>query len=270
MLMDEYMNTNKELWDKLAKIHHDSEFYDVKGFLEGKQTLDPIEVDELPDLKGKTLIHLMCHFGMDTLSLARMGATVTGIDFSSEAIDLAISLAKTAGINAKFVCSNVYDVRKVLKETFDFVFTSAGVLTWLPDLKAWAKVIADSLNPGGTFYIRDFHPYSYIFDDENAEDLQVKYPYFQGKEPQMFEAEGSYADKDAKTGMMKTYEWNHPMSRIINSLINAGLRIEFFHEFDVTTYQALPFMIERDDGRYILPRNSDKVPLMFSIMATKN
>lgn len=268
--MGDYMNTNRELWDKLAKIHHDSEFYDIKGFLEGRQTLDPIDLEELPDLSGKSLLHLMCHFGMDTLSLARLGAKVTGIDFSSEAIDLANSLSKIAGIDAKFVCSNVYDVRKVLKERFDFVFTSAGVLTWLPDLEAWAKVISDSLKPGGTFYIREFHPFSYIFDDEDdAKDLQVKYPYFQGTEPLMFEEEGSYADKDAKTGVMKTYEWNHPVSRIINSLIDAGLRIDFFHEFDVTTFQALPFMIKRDDGRYVLPEDNDKLPLMYSIMATK-
>ncbi len=264
------MNTNKELWDKLAKIHHDSEFYDVKGFLDGKQTLDPIEVDELPDLTGKSLLHLMCHFGMDTLSLARLGAKVTGVDFSSEAIELAKELAKSAGIDANFVCSNVYDVRNHVKEKFDVVFTSGGVLTWLPDLEEWAKVIADSLNSGGIFYIREFHPFAYVFDDdEKVTELSVKYPYFQGKDPLMFEDEGSYADKNAETGMMKTYEWNHPISRIINSLINAGLRIDFFHEFDVTSYKALPFMVKRNDGRFVLPEDSEKVPLMFSIMATK-
>ncbi len=267
--MDDYMNTNKELWDKLANIHHDSEFYDVKGFLEGKQTLDPIELEELPDLTGKHLLHLMCHFGMDTLSLARLGAQVTGIDFSSKAIDLATALAKTAGIDAKFVCSNVYDTRKVLKEKFDFVYTSAGVLTWLPDIEEWAKVVSESLKSGGSFYIREFHPFSYIFNDEDPKDLQVKYPYFQGKDPIMFENEGSYADENAETGVMKTYEWNHPISKIISSLIDAGLRIDFFHEFDVTTYKAFPFMIKKENGRFVLPKDGDKVPLMYSIMATK-
>ncbi len=174
--MDDYMNTNKDLWDKLAKIHHDSEFYDVKGFLEGKQTLDAIELEELPDLTGKTLVHLMCHFGMDTLSLARLGAKVTGVDFSSEAIDLASSLADAAGIDANFVCANVYDAAKVLNEKFDVVFTSGGVITWLPDIEKWAEVIASCLKQEGFFYIREFHPFGYIFDDDDkATALRVRY-----------------------------------------------------------------------------------------------
>ncbi|MCK4565765.1 MAG: class I SAM-dependent methyltransferase [Candidatus Thorarchaeota archaeon] len=268
--MDEYMNTNKELWDKLAKIHHDSEFYDVKGFLEGKQTLDPIEVSELLDLSGKKLLHLMCHFGMDTLSLARLGASVTGVDFSSEAIDLATSLAETAGIEANFVCSNVYDAANVLEEKFDVVFTSGGVITWLPDLEKWAEVIASCLKQGGFFYIREFHPFGYIFDDDDkVTELRVRYPYFQGKEPLVFEDEGSYADKDAKTGKMKTYEWNYPISKIINALIKAGFRIDFFNEFNYSSYKALPFLIEGEGGRWFLPEKKDSVPMMFSLKATK-
>jgi 2-polyprenyl-3-methyl-5-hydroxy-6-metoxy-1,4-benzoquinol methylase len=268
--MDEFLNTNRELWDKLAKIHHKSEFYDVEGFLKGKQTLDPIEIDELPDIKGKKLLHLQCHFGMDTLSLARLGAEVTGIDFSSEAIELAKSLSKSTGINARFICSNVYDVRKVLDEEFDIVFTSGGVITWLPDLEAWAQIISSSLKTGGIFYIREFHPFAYVFDDaDNIKELRVKYPYFQGKEPLMFEEEGTYADKEAKTGMMRTYEWNHPISRIINVLIGNGLRIDHLHEFPFTAYKALPFMIKNQDERWILPDNENKIPLMFSVKATK-
>lgn len=261
------MNTNKELWDKLAKIHHDSEFYDVQGFLEGKQTLDPIELEELPDLKGKTLLHLMYHFGMDTLALARLGAKATGVDFSEEAIELAISLAETAGIDARFVCANVYDAAKALKEQFDVVFTSGGVLTWLPDLERWAEVVSSCLKPKGVFYIREFHPFAYIFDDE-AEQLQVRFPYFQGNEPMEFEAEGTYADREAKTGMMKTSEWNHPISRIINALTKPGLRIDFFNEFNSTSYKAFPFLVE-EDGRWYLPENKDLIPMTFSIKATK-
>ena len=266
--MDEYMNTNKELWDKLAKIHYESDFYDVKGFLQGKPTLDPIELEELPDLRGKSLLHLMCHFGMDTLSLARLGATATGLDFSSEAIELATTLAETAGIDARFVCANVYDAAKVLKEQFDVVFTSGGVLVWLPDLEKWAEVISSCLKPGGFFYIREFHPVSSIFDDE-AEHLQVRYPYFQDAEPLAFENEGSYADSEAKTGIMKAYEWNHPISRIINSLVKAGLQIDFFNEFDYTTFKALPFLVDDGNGKYYLPDNKDAIPMMFSIKATK-
>jgi SAM-dependent methyltransferase len=268
--MDEFMKTNRELWDKLAKIHHKSEFYDVEGFLKGNQTLDPIEIEELPDLSGKKLLHLMCHFGMDTLSFARLGVNVTGVDFSSEAIELARELSKTAKVDAKFVCSNVYELPNNLTEQFDVVFTSGGVIMWLPDLKEWARIIAHFLKPGGFFYIREFHPFGYVFDDdESMTDLRVRYPYFQGKDPMKFEDEGTYADKDAMTGKIPSFEWNHPISRIINVLIDAGLTIDFFHEFPVTTYKALPFMIEKEPGRWVLPDNEDKIPLMFSIKATK-
>lgn len=268
--MDEYMNANKELWDKLTKIHHKSEFYNVEGFLKGNQTLDPIEIEELPDLSGKKVLHLMCHFGMDTLSLARLGADATGVDFSSEAIELAKELSKTAEIDARFVCSNVYDLPGKLREHFDVVFTSGGVIMWLPDLKEWAKVIAHFLNPGGFFYIREFHPFGYVFDDEDdVTDLRVRYPYFQGKKPLKFEAEGSYASGDAKTGKVPSFEWNHRISEIINALIDSGLTIDFFHEFPMTTYKALPFMIEKEPGKWILPENEDKIPLMFSLKATK-
>ena len=264
------MNANRELWDKLAKIHHKSEFYDVEGFLKGNQTLDPIEIDELPDLYGKKLLHLMCHFGMDTLSLARLGADATGVDFSSEAIELAKELSKIAEIDARFVCSNLYEIPDNLDEKFDIVFTSGGVIMWLPDLEEWARIISHFLKPGGFFYIREFHPFGYVFDDEDsATDLRVRYPYFQGKEPLKFEAEGSYASGDAKTGKAPSFEWNHPISRIINVLINAGLTIDFFHEFPITAYKALPFMIQKESGRWVLPENEDKIPLMFSLKATK-
>jgi len=269
--MDEYLKANRELWNKLAKIHHKSEFYDVEGFLKGNQSLDPIEIEELSDLSGKKLLHLMCHFGMDTLSLARLGADTTGVDFSSEAIELAKELCVSAKIEARFVCSNVYDLPKNLDGKFDIVFTSGGVLIWLPDLKKWARIIAHFLKPGGFFYIREFHPFGYVFDDdEDVTELRVKYPYFQGKEPLMFEDEGTYADKDAKTGKIPSYEWNHRISEIINVLIDAGLTINFFNEFPITTYKALPFMIEKERGRWVLPENEDKVPLMFSLKATRN
>lgn len=269
--MDDYLQANRKLWEKLAKIHYKSEFYDVEGFLKGKQTLDSIEIEELPDLSRKKLLHLMCHFGMDTLSLARLGAEVTGVDFSKDAIELAQSLSQVAGIGARFICSDVYELPETLTDSFDVVFTSGGVLVWLPDLERWAKTILRFLKPGGIFYIREFHPFAYIFNDEDDEtDFTVRYPYFQGKEPIMFEAEGSYADRNAETGKMKTYEWNHPISRIITSLANEGLRIEFFHEFPFCSYKVLPFMIENDDGRWVFPNHADSIPLMFSIMATKS
>jgi SAM-dependent methyltransferase len=269
--MDEYMKANKELWDRLAKVHEGSEFYDVKGFLAGKQTLDPIEQEELTDLKGRTLLHLMCHIGLDTLSLARRGAIVTGVDFSEDAVEIARNISRASGIDGTFVCSNIYDLPDNLDGTYDIVFTSGGVLVWLPDLDKWAQVIDHFLKPGGSFYIREFHPYSYIFDDEgDISELKVRYPYFQGEKPLEFEDEGSYADPEAKTGKMKSYEWNHPISRIINALTGVGLRIEFFNEYAETSYQALPFMVKREDGRYVIPGEGNSIPLMFSLKASKS
>ena len=268
--MGEYMKANKELWDILAKIHFESKFYDVAGFLSGNQTLDPIELEELSNISGKKLFHLMCHFGLDTLSLARLGAKVTGVDFSAEAIELARELSKITGIPAKFICSNIYDLPHNLDDRFDVVFTSGGVLAWLPNLQDWARIISQFLAPGGFFYIREFHPFAYVFDDRNdVMELRVKYPYFQGEEPLRFDEEGSYADPCAKTGKIPAYEWNHPISKIINVLIDEGLTIDFLHEFPVTTFKALPFMIEREPGRWTLPENQDKIPLMFSLKATK-
>ena len=264
------MDTNRNLWDKLAKIHYKSKFYDVEGFLKGNQTLDPIEIEELPSLSGKKLLHLMCHFGMDTLSLARLGADATGVDFSHEAIELAKELSKMTKVNARFICSNVYDLGANLEDEFDVVFTSGGVIMWLPDLEEWARIIAHFLKPGGFFYIREFHPFGYVFDDEKGvTDLRVRYPYFQGNEPLSFEDEGTYADENAETGKIPSYEWNHPISRIVNALINAGLTIDFINEFPMTTYRALPFMVEKEPGRWYLPGDEDKIPFMFSIKATK-
>ncbi|MGQ4910842.1 MAG: class I SAM-dependent methyltransferase [Candidatus Thorarchaeota archaeon] len=267
--MKDYIESNREMWDVLAKAHTGSEFYDVKGFLDGKQTLDPIEVEELPDLTDKRLIHLMCHFGIDTLSLARMGADVTGVDFSPEAIRAAKELSKTAGINARFVCANVYDVPEVIKERFDVVFTSGGVLVWLPNLEKWAKVINSLLRPGGFFYIREFHPFAYVFDDEAQTELRVRFPYFMDEEPLMFEGDGSYAVDGSETGKTRSYEWNHSISKIINALTGEGLRIDYFNEFAETSYKALPFMVQREDGRWVLPTKQECVPLMFSLKATK-
>ncbi len=269
--MDEYIRKNLELWNKLAKPHYQSEFYDVEGFLRGNQTLDPIEIEELPNLSGKKVLHLMCHFGLDTLSLARLGATATGVDFSSEAIRLARELSEIAKIGATFVCSNIYDLPKKLRGSFDIVFTSGGVLVWLPNLEKWARIISDFLKPGGIFYIRDFHPFASIFDNEDsAKDLQVKYPYFQSREPLKFEFEGSYASGDASIGINPSYEWNHPISEIFNVLVDAGLTIEFFHEFPITRFKAFPFMVEKEPGMWVLPEDDGLIPLMFSLKATKH
>jgi len=267
--MDEHIKANMENWDERVDVHKQSDFYDVKEFLKGEQTLDPIELEEVGDVSDKSLLHLMCHFGMDTLSWARLGAIATGVDFSEKAITLAKDLSKQIGVNARFIASDIYNLPEVLDEDFDVVFTSGGVLTWLPDLDKWAKVVARHVKRGGFFYIREFHPVSYVFDDdEGVEELRLRYPYFHSG-PMRFEEGGTYADSSSDIKSRVTYEWSHSLSEVINSIVNAGMRIDFFNEFPFTTWRELPFMIQSDDGRWVLPSHQDSLPLMFSLKATK-
>jgi len=181
--MDDYTRTNLDHWNELVSLHAQSKFYDLQSFKAGNSTLKPIEVEELGDVAGKSLLHLQCHFGLDTLSWARRGAQVTGADFSDQAIALAQSLSQELEIKANFVCSNLYDLPNVLSGEFDIVYTSYGVLCWLSDLGRWGKIIAHFLKPDGVFYIVEFHPFTHVFDNEdNATDLRVVYPYF-SREP---------------------------------------------------------------------------------------
>jgi SAM-dependent methyltransferase len=242
------LESNKVLWDALTGAHVKSAFYDVEGFIAGKDWLRPLETEEVGDVHGKSLLHLQCHFGMDTLSWARLGAKVTCVDFSDKAINLARSLSNELGIKAEFICCDIYDLPKKLKSKFDIVYTSGGVLCWLPDLVKWAEIIAHFLKPGGFFYIFEGHPFMMVFDDaRDVTEPRVRYSYFHGPEPDKWEPEGDYAEPDAVV-THGSYEWNHRMGDIINSLINAGLRIEFFHEFPMIFFKRFPFMEQDDDG----------------------
>lgn len=263
--MDKYLEANRALWNEWAAIHEKSEFYDVAGFKAGKLSLHSIEIEELGDVSGKTLLHLQCHFGLDTLSWVRLGARVTGVDFSEKAIALARSLSQELSIPATFICADIYELPKLLAQKFDIVFTSAGVLCWLPDLQRWTQIISHFLKPGGIFYIREFHPFALVFDDrENLTDLRVAYPYFHAPEPLRCPVKGSYADRSATVSQTVAYEWVHSLSDILNALISAGLKIEFLHEFPYCTFQMLPFMEQSEDGHWRLKQN---LPLMFSLKA---
>jgi SAM-dependent methyltransferase len=266
--MEDYMQANKDLWNELTPIHEMAELYDVKGFKSGKLSLKPAELAEVGDVKGKSLLHLQCHFGLDTLSWVKLGAKATGVDYSDKAIHLARSLSRECGIEANFLCANIYDLPKTLKCEFDVVFTSYGVLCWLPDLSRWAKIIAHFLKPGGLFYIVEGHPFMNIFDNSNnSTDYKVMYSYFRKPEPTRWEPEGDYTDRTAKVNH-PSYEWTHSMSDVINALIGAGLKIEFVHEFPTSAYQWSPFTEKMGNGE-LWHVAGDKIPLTFSIKATK-
>jgi SAM-dependent methyltransferase len=264
---DEYLEANRKLWDELTPIHARSESYDVEGFKRGKCALSPIELEEVGSVSGKSLLHLQCHFGMGTLSWARLGARAVGVDFSKEAVALARSLSRETGIGADFVCADVYELPNFLRERFDIVFTSAGVLCWLPDLKRWAEIISHYLKPGGFFYIFEGHPFSCIFNDSaGVDELEITESYFSSPGPKYWEPEGNYAGPNAEV-THGSYEWTHSLGSIVNALIGAGLKLEYLHEFPVLIFHSHHFMEQDQDGWWRL--RGDKVPLTFSIKASK-
>ena len=214
---DQHMDANRRSWDARTPTHFGSRFYGVDGFKAGASSLNSLEIEGVGDVDGKSLLHLQCHFGMDTMSWARLGAVATGVDFSEEAISRARSLSGELGIDAKFVVSNVYDLPEVLDGRFDVVFTSYGVLTWLPDLERWANVIAHFLEQGGVFYILDAHPFGNVFyDEDDAVDLRPFYPYStRGTGPLEFPPGSTYTDgPDEEYG--PTFEWGHSVGDILN------------------------------------------------------
>lgn len=270
MSNSEHMAGNQRLWDQQTPAHFTSAFYDVPGFRAGRCTIDPLDVEELGDVTGRTLLHLQCHFGLDTLSWARRGATVTGVDFSPAAITRARQLADELAIAARFVCCNVYDTPAHVADTFDIVYTSGGVLCWLPDLPHWAAVIADRLRPGGILYLRDFHPIVATLDDSaTATEPRFKYRYFDNGEALRFETNGvSYAAVDSAI-TEPSHEWPHSLGDIVTAVAAAGLRIDYLHEFPFIAYQALPCLVEYEPDRWHDPAAPQSIPLTFSLRATK-
>ncbi|MFX1325544.1 MAG: class I SAM-dependent methyltransferase [Promethearchaeota archaeon] len=268
---NKYFEANQKMWDEFAKQNYqvENEFYSVKAFLEGKTSLRPFELKEVGNVKNKKLLHLQCHFGLDTLSWAREGAVVTGIDFSGEAIRLAKELATRANIPGNFIQTNLYDLPEVLIEKFDIVYTSVGVLCWLNDLIRWAEIITHFLKPGGFFYIADGHPVKNMFDNDNKKELKLKYDYFHTSEPMEFVAEGSYASIGPQMEPHKEYEWKHSISDIINSLIEAGLKIAFFNEYPFSPYQMFAFSEKDENGYYRLLNQKAEIPLIYTLKASK-
>lgn len=257
---------NRALWDAWTPAHVNSRFYDVEGFKQGRCSLCPIEIDEVGGVTGKSLLHLQCHFGMDTLSWARRGAEVTGIDFSPKAIETAQSLADELKIPARFLCSDIYDLPEHLSAKYDVIFTSQGVLAWLPDLELWGRIIAHFLKPGGFFYIFEFHPLMNIFAC-SEEAPRIKHRYFHQYEPEVYGPYcGSYATAEG-IHEGKGYEWIHSLSDVINALTGAGLRIEFIHEFPFCTHQSHKFLSQGEDGLWRYGEQPESLPLMFSVKA---
>jgi SAM-dependent methyltransferase len=273
--VDERLELNRSWWDERVPLHVGSTFYDVEGFRNGGSTLRDFELEEVGDVRGKRLAHLQCHFGLDSLSWARAGASVVGLDFSQPAVDAANLLASESGLDARFVRADVYDAGDALgRERFDVVYTGLGAINWLPDLPRWAEVVASLLADDGFLYLAEFHPFTWGFGD----DLQTyEYDYFHdpaGVGMDEDEMTGSYADLDADTQHNVTREWAHTMADIFNAVTAAGLRVELLSEHDYTLFPRFRNLVEDPDALsagivYRQPDGAPRVPLMLSLRASR-
>lgn len=261
---EDYININKNSWNNRTEIHLHSEFYDMEGFKQGKTSLNPIELDLLGNIKGKKVLHLQCHFGQDTISLARMGAIATGIDLSDKAIDTARELAESIDQDVRFICCNIYDLKDHLEEQFDIVFTSYGTITWLPDMNQWADIVQHFLKPGGKFILIEFHPVVWMFDDAFE---KVGYNYFNSG-PIVETETGTYADRGAN--ICQTYVgWNHSMSEVLQSLLDQNLQIQNFQEYDYSPYNIFNNGEEFEPNKFRVSHMANKIPLVYSVVAEK-
>jgi SAM-dependent methyltransferase len=259
-----YIEINRQSWNNRTDTHLKSEFYGLDSFLKGKSSLNDIELNLLGNLQGKSILHLQCHFGQDTISLSRLGAEVTGVDLSDKAIENAKQIAKETNSNANFICCDIYDLPNHLVKQFDIVFTSYGTIGWLPDLNKWSNIISKFLKPGGQFIFVEFHPVVWMFDD-NFE--KIGYNYFNSGA--IVETEnGTYADKTSEISQSNVM-WNHGFSEVINSLIKNGLEINSLDEFDYSPYNCFNKTIEIEPKKYRIEHLDNKIPMVYSLVATK-
>jgi 2-polyprenyl-3-methyl-5-hydroxy-6-metoxy-1,4-benzoquinol methylase len=266
-IMKKYLSANKALWNARTQVHLQSQDYDVTGFKQGKTSLNATELGLLGDVKGKKICHLQCHFGLDSLSLAKMGANVVGVDFAEEAIQTAKALNDELKLDAEFICCNIYDLPKHITQPFDIVFTSYGVLCWLPDLKTWAEILSQCLKPGGKFCMVEFHPALMMLD---FDDAKLKYSYFNHQHPIVEEQATIYTDIPANQETLGIeYTWNHALDEVISELLSAKLRSTHFKEYPYSHYGCFPNMSQDDDKLWYFTPYKDILPLMFSIYAEK-
>jgi SAM-dependent methyltransferase len=261
---NDYITINKATWNDKTEVHIASDFYDMEGFLKGKSTLQEIELKLLGDVKNKKILHLQCHFGQDTMTLARMGAKVTGVDLSDKAIAKAKEFSEQLNLDTTFICCDIYDAPRYLNEKFDIVFTSYGTIGWFPDIDKWAAVVSHFLNPNGQFVFAEFHPIVWMFDNDFKE---VYYNYF-NVEPIIEDESGTYADRFSEIST-QTITWNHPISEVLNALLKNGLEIKSFDEFDYSPYNCFNETEEFEEGKFRIKQLGNKIPMVYSLLAIK-
>ena len=263
----DWLELNRSNWNERVPHHVHGSFYDIDAFVAGKLTVTKDQIDDLSPVSRKDLVHLQCHFGLDTLSWARLGARVTGLDFSEAAVSEANKLAKKIGVAARFEVGNVYDAPSILGQQFDIVYTGIGALCWLPDISGWANVVHDLLRSDGELYLVEFHPTEWIFSDDGE---VLEYDYFTQSDGLKIVQAGSYANPDAKTEHNETRQWNHNLGDVISALVKAGLTIREVRERDETMYQVWPFLEETEEGMFVMPADRPNRPLMYAVRAVRS
>lgn len=275
--LESYLDANRANWDDRAPLHADrgDAGYRVQRFIDDPAHLSDVVRFDLPrlgDIAGLRTAHLQCHIGTDTLSLARLGARVTGLDFSAAAIDEARRLTADAGVEADFVESDVYAaVEELGAGGFDLVYTGVGALCWLPSADRWARVVAELLAPGGSLFIREIHPIVGSMDETVGDGLHLRFPYFENAEPLTWDSDQTYVDTAAPLTATRTYEWNHGIGEVVTALLEAGLCIDMLVEHDTVPFNKWPGqMIERDHGEFALDRLAGVAPLSYTLRASKS
>jgi len=262
--LTQYIDINRDSWNARTEHHLKSEFYDLDGFKKGKSSLNDIELELLGDVRGKSILNLQCHFGQDSLSLARMGAHVVGVDLSDKAINSAREISKAIDTPAEFICCDIFDLPQYLDRSFDIVFTSYGVIGWLPDLNKWAQIIHQYLKPDGKFVLVEFHPVVWMFDEDF---VKVGYSYFNSG-PIVEEESGTYRDREADI-QIQNVNWNHGLGEVINSLLTNGLQLVSIEEYDYSPYNCFNQTVEIAPKKYRIQHLEDKIPMLFSLVAQR-
>ena len=257
---------NQARWDEIAPVHLKA-YKEVALLREGAEVLDEIELREVGDVAGKSLLHLQCHIGSDTLAWARHGAVVTGVDFSAESIACANRLSEELGLPGTFIHSNIYDLQAMHEGQYDIVYTSKGVLCWLKDLDEWGRIIAHYLKTGGVFYLMESHPIVMALEEEKSGELSFAYPYFHKAAATEWAAgDPDYADGDY-VPTHGSSEWEWAIGDIVNALIDAGLQLEFVHEYEKLFFRLFPSMTTDDERWFRLPEYAKRLPLLLTLRA---
>lgn len=271
-----YVEVNRSAWDTRVAAHAASPDYALEQFRSDPSFLSAVVRFDLPrlgDLKGLRGVHLQCHIGTDTVSLARLGASMTGLDFSEPAIAVARDLASATGDDARFVQAELYDAPETLgRGAFDLVYTGVGALCWLPDIERWAAVVADLLAPGGRLFIREAHPVLWALDDARPDGLlALEYPYFGHEEPLVWEEEGTYVTTEERLPAHPTHNWNHGLGEIVTALLDRSLRLTMLVEHDSVPWEALEGQMERLDGdeRRVADRPA-RLPHTYTLQAVRD